>query len=91
MEGDSEESLEGIPMSHQYDLFEKFPDGSSLWRACVFGRESAWLQLRDLSERSQNQFYAINVVSGKTIFPNLARGGFTPTPEMGKRNRPSAA
>ena len=78
-------------MSHQYDLFEKFPDGSSLWRACVLGFQSACLQLRDLSKRSQNQFYAINVVSGKTIFPSIHRGGYTPTPHVGKRNRVPAA
>jgi hypothetical protein len=78
-------------MSHQYDLFEKFPDGSSLWRACVLGFQSACLQLRDLSARSQNQFYAINVVSGKTIFPDLHRRGFAANPEIGKRNRMPAA
>lgn len=78
-------------MSHQYDLFEKFPDGSSLWRACVLGRQSACLQLLDLSKRSQNQFYAINVVSGKTIFPDLHRSGFTANSEIGKRNRLPAA
>ena len=54
-------------MSHEYDLFERFPDGSSLWRACAFGRENARVQLRDLAQRSKNQFFAINVVSGKTI------------------------
>jgi hypothetical protein len=54
-------------MNHEYDLFEKFPDGSSLWRACVPGLENARLQLRELAQESKNQFYAIDIIAGKTL------------------------
>jgi hypothetical protein len=58
-------------MSPKYDLFEKFPDGSSLWRACVIGLETARQHMQDLARRSSNQFYAMHVLSGKVVGPYL--------------------
>ena len=54
-------------MHHKYDLFEKFPDGSSLWRACVIGLEGTRLHMFDLARRSTNQFYAMHLGSGKIV------------------------
>ncbi len=54
-------------MYREYDLFEKFPDGSSLWRASVLGLEGACIHMRELSRKSGNEFYAIDVMRGKTI------------------------
>lgn len=61
-------------MSPKYDLFERFPDGSSLWRACVVGLEGARLHMKDLALKSQNQFYAMHVSSGKVEFHETGRG-----------------
>ena len=58
-------------MNHEYDLFEKFPDGSSLWRACVIGLKGTRLHMVDLAQRSVNQFYAMNVVNGKIVSLDL--------------------
>ena len=44
-----------------FDIFEKFPDGSTLWRACVRGRFEAQRKLDELAERSENQFYMIEI------------------------------
>jgi len=54
-------------MTREYDLFEKFPDGSSLWRASVSGLGNARLHLQELTRRSENQFYAIDMTAGKTL------------------------
>lgn len=54
-------------MKHRYDLFERFPDGSSLWRACVVGLKGSRWHVRDLARRSSNQFYAMHLESGKII------------------------
>jgi hypothetical protein len=54
-------------MFREYDLFEKFPDGSSLWRASVLGLEGACIHMRELARKSGNEFYAIDVMRGKTI------------------------
>ena len=58
-------------MKYYYDLFEKFPDGSSLWRACAIGVQGARHHMCELAKRSSNQFYAMNVVSGKIILPEV--------------------
>jgi hypothetical protein len=60
-------------MYREYDLFEKFPDGSSLWRASVLGLEGACIHMRELSRKSGNEFYAIDVMRGKTIHLGSAR------------------
>ena len=54
-------------MKHEYDLFEKFPDGSSLWRDSVPGFETTRLRLQELVQRSENQFYAINLTTGEVL------------------------
>jgi hypothetical protein len=77
-------------MSYEYDLFERFPDGSSLWRASAKGLESARYHMSDLAKDSQNQFYAINVVSGKVVCSSIPSEGFIP-PKIGRRSRAAAA
>ena len=54
-------------MKNEYDLFEKFPDGSSLWRDSVSGFETTRLRLQELARRSENQFYAINLTTGEVL------------------------
>ena len=54
-------------MKHEYDLFEKFADGSSLWRASVSGLRNARFQLQDFVRASKNQFYGIDIIAGKTL------------------------
>jgi len=68
MFGNPKGRQKGTPMKHRYDLFEKFPDGSSLWRACVVGLEGTRLHMSDLAQRSPNRFYALHVKSGKLVF-----------------------
>lgn len=62
-------------MHHAYDLFEKFPDGSSLWRACVLGQEATRHHLTELAAKSQNGFYALDVENGKILHQSLNMGG----------------
>ena len=58
---------------YEYDLFEKFPDGSSLWRACVVGRKNAGVFLRELAKQSKHQFYAINLRTAELLPLKLKR------------------
>jgi hypothetical protein len=79
-------------MSTMYDLFEKFPDGSSLWRACVIGLEGARLHVSDLARRSPNSFYAMNVASGKIVPLNFPQAStFREDPKMGRRSKSAVA
>ena len=54
-----------------YDIFEKFPDGSTLWRACVSGQFDAQRKVQELIEHSQNIFFAIDISAGEVLPFNL--------------------
>jgi hypothetical protein len=47
-----------------YDIFEEFPDGSTVWRACVFGMGSVRLKLQELAKDSDHKFFALNLRDG---------------------------
>jgi hypothetical protein len=80
-------------MLREYDLFEKFPDGSSLWRACVLGLEGTRLHLQELAQKSGNHFYAIDMVSGKVVHPSQDRVGLQllPAQRVGRRSKAAVA
>jgi hypothetical protein len=48
-------------MRRDYDVFERFGDGSTLWRATVSGRYEAQRRMHELEEHSTNDFFLINV------------------------------
>jgi hypothetical protein len=60
-------------MKNEYDLFEKFPDGSSLWRDSVAGFEPTRLRLQELAQRSENELYALNSTTGEVLAFNSER------------------
>jgi hypothetical protein len=48
-------------MLRDFDIFEKFPDGSAIWRTCVFGQCEAERKMHELAEHSENEFWAIDI------------------------------
>ena len=54
-------------MRRDYDIFEKFPDGSSVWRACVSGQYEAQRKLQELAERSENEFFGIDIQNNEAL------------------------
>ncbi len=42
-------------MDRQYDLFEKFPDGSMIWKGTVAGHENAIRKLQELAGTTGNE------------------------------------
>jgi hypothetical protein len=46
-------------MDRVYDIFERLPDGSLMWRGRVAGLELAKGKLRDLASKSDNEFHAL--------------------------------
>jgi len=48
-------------MRRDFDIFEKFPDGFTLWRACVSGLYEAQRKMHELARRSENDFFLIDV------------------------------
>jgi hypothetical protein len=56
-----------------FDLFEKFADGSSLWRTCASGQIDAQQKLQNLADHSENEFYSIDIETGELLPFNIAR------------------
>jgi hypothetical protein len=48
------------PTPTQYDLFQEFEDGSSIWKYCVLGIENVEIKLLELTHESNGKYYAIN-------------------------------
>lgn len=86
----------GEPLvENQYDLFERFPNGSSIWRGSFSDFESICLRLNELSQKSGNRFYAISLTSGEgPVFNSeldvLGSSGATPL-KVEKRSKSQAA
>jgi hypothetical protein len=47
--------------NRDYDIFEEFPDGSTVWRACVFGMGNVKLKLQELANETTNKCFALNL------------------------------
>jgi hypothetical protein len=64
-------------MPREFDIFEKFTDGSTIWRTCVSGQFEANRKVQELSEHSDNEFLAIDIHAGDpspvTVAPHKAR------------------
>ena len=54
-------------MDRDYELFEKFPDGSVFWRAFVPGLENALARLQELAGRSPNEHFAMYLPSKEIV------------------------
>ena len=80
-------------MYRTFDLFERFPDGSSLWRACVQGLEGTRHHLTELSKSSENRFYAMDIRNGRIVSHNLEHVGanLTVARKMSKRSKSAVA
>jgi hypothetical protein len=42
-------------MDRQYDLFEKFPDGSMIWKGNFVGLENAMQKLQEFATTTENE------------------------------------
>ena len=65
-------------MRHVYDVFEKFPDGSTLWRASVTGRFEAERKSHELAELSENKFFFIDIQAEDFLPTFKARAASSP-------------
>jgi hypothetical protein len=73
-------------MRRDYDVFEKFHDGSTLWRACVTGRFEAQRKINELAELSENDFFLIDIAAGQHLKFNLDRASSRPSASRPRRN-----
>jgi hypothetical protein len=80
-------------MKNEHDLFEKFPDGSSLWRDTAPGVKTARLRLQELAQRSKNEVYALNLATGDVLAFNSEREakGFRAPSKIERRSKSQTA
>jgi hypothetical protein len=63
-------------MKRDYDIFEKFSDGSTIWRAWTTGQFETERKIRELAEHSANDFFAVDIQDGQraAVDKNAASG-----------------
>jgi len=71
-------------MRRKYDIFERFLDGSSLWRACVQGQFDAQRKIQEVGEHSKNEFFAIDLRTHERLTFSLPP---TNSHEIRRRNK----
>jgi hypothetical protein len=54
-------------MLRDYDIFETFPDGATLWRGNVKGLESVGTLLRQLAKQTTNECFAMHIPSNEVV------------------------
>ena len=47
--------------NRDYDVFEELPNGTTVWRACVFGMGNVELKFRELAKETGNKLFALNL------------------------------
>jgi hypothetical protein len=53
-----------------YDVFEEFPDGATVWRTCVCGMKEVELKMMQLRKETPNKLFALNLSDGRD-FPSV--------------------
>jgi hypothetical protein len=48
-------------MRREFDIFEKFPDGTLMWCCCAIGQTETERKIQELRERSSDEFLAIDI------------------------------
>ena len=50
-----------------YDIFERLPDGSPMWRKWVDRLEKARTELNLLASKSKHEFFALHTPTGEIV------------------------
>jgi hypothetical protein len=60
-------------MERTYDVFERLPDGTMLWKCAAVGHEEAIRKLKELAGRGVNEFRLMHVATNTVIAAMNAR------------------
>jgi len=70
-------------MRRDYEIFEKFHDGSTLWRCQIRGQHEAKRKMQELAEHSENEFVLIDI-QAETFLPITVKAAHTNSPALAK-------
>jgi hypothetical protein len=62
-------------MDQTLDIFEKLPEGSSIWRAAVNGPQNAIGKLQELSLHFHNELYVVDLRTKTVIATTITGSG----------------
>jgi hypothetical protein len=66
-------------MDRQYDLFEKFPDGSMIWKGTIAGHTEAIRKLQELAADTTNECCVMHLPTKAVIASmNVSKSEDTP-------------
>jgi hypothetical protein len=54
-------------MARELDLFERFPDGSVLWRGTAIDEENAQLKLQEFARMTSNECFAMDTITNEIV------------------------
>ncbi|HET6143331.1 MAG TPA: hypothetical protein VFE02_07455 [Candidatus Acidoferrales bacterium] len=54
-------------MKHLYEIFEQFPDKSSLWRESAVGTKKAQRKLKEMVRKFSNPIYVLDLTTGEVV------------------------
>jgi hypothetical protein len=54
-------------MLRDFDIFEVFPDRSTIWRTRVSGQFEVECKLQELAEHSRNKFLAVDIQASEPL------------------------
>jgi hypothetical protein len=54
-------------VNREYELFEKLPDGSPIWRGHVVGLQYAQLKLTEIAKATTNECFAMHLPTKEVV------------------------
>lgn len=54
-------------MDREYDIFERLPESSLVWRASVHGLENVQLKLKELAKQTSNECFAMDMSGHQVV------------------------
>jgi len=54
-------------MTREYEIFEKFADGSVLWKCTISGLETTIQKLKEFALESTNEYFALHSQSNAVV------------------------
>ncbi len=54
-------------MDRTYDIFERFADGTMLWKSSVVGHDAAVLKLKAMAQQGPNEFRLMHIATNTVI------------------------
>ena len=73
-----------MQIEREYDLFERFPDGSPIWRGRASGLKEADTKLRSIANATSNECFALYLPTKEVVLRLNDPQSANPQPEANR-------